>query len=75
MSYRESDKKQLKNLNRQQGVEEVSSHFLKPIFREWKTQTWMQSNMQLNQWSKQHNNLSKSCLNKNLKHMDLKNTH
>ena len=36
MSYRESDKKQLKNLNRQQGVEEVLSHILKLVFREEK---------------------------------------
>ena len=41
-----------------------------------KTQTWMQSNMQLNQWSNQHIKLSKSSLNKNFKHMDLpKETH
>ena len=41
----------------------------------WKTQTWMQSNMQLNQWSNQHIKLSKSSLNQNFKHMDLKKTH
>ena len=41
-----------------------------------KTHTWMQSNMQLNQWSNQHIKLSKSSLNKNFKHMDLpKETH
>ena len=33
----------------------------------------MQSTMQLNQWSKFHINLSKSSLNSNFKHMDLKN--
>ena len=57
------------------GIKEVSSHFLKLVFLEWKTQTWMQPNMHLNQWSNQHNNLSKSSLNKNFKYMDLKNTH
>ena len=42
----------------------------------WKTQIRMQSNMQLNQWSNQHNKLSKSSLNKNFKHMDFqKHTH
>ena len=38
----------------------------------WKKQTWMESNMQLNQWSNQYIKLSKSSLNKNYKHMDLK---
>ena len=50
--------------------------FLKEFFEMWKTQTWMQSIMQLNQWSNQHIKLSKSYLNKNFKHMDLqKHTH
>ena len=41
-----------------------------------KTQTWMQFNMKLNQWSNQHIKLSKSSFNKNFKHMDLpKETH
>ena len=35
----------------------------------------MQSNVQHNQWSKHHINLSKSSLNSNFKHMDPKNTH
>ena len=35
----------------------------------------MQSNIQLNQWSNQHIKLLKSSLNKNFKHMNLKNTH
>ena len=78
-SCRDCDKKKLKNLNRQQNVEEVSrrcrASFSKQFFKKWKTQTSMQSNMQLNQWSNQHNNLSKSSLKKKLKHMDLKNTH
>ena len=74
-SYRECNKKKLKKLDRQQGIKEVSSQLLKPVFEMWKTQTWMQSNMQLNQLSNQHIELSKSSLNKNFKHMDLKNTH
>ena len=42
----------------------------------WKTQTWMQSNMQLNQWSNQHIKLSKTSLKWKFKHMDLqKHTH
>ena len=35
-SYRECDKKKLKKLNRQQGIEEVSSQLLKPAFRDVK---------------------------------------
>ena len=35
----------------------------------------MQSSMQLNQGSKQHFKLSNSVLNKNVKHIDPKNTH
>ena len=35
----------------------------------------MQLNMQLNQGSKQHFELSKSSLDNNFKHMDPKNTH
>ena len=35
----------------------------------------MQSNMELNQGSKQHFELSKSSLNNKFKHMDPKNTH
>ena len=50
--------------------------FKKQFFEKRKTQTWMQSNMQLNQWSNQHIKLSKSSLNKIFKHMDLqKHTH
>ena len=37
----------------------------------WKTQTWMQSNMQLNQWSNQYIKLLKSSLKWKFKHMDL----
>ena len=32
-SYRECDKKKLKKLDRQQGIEEVLSQLLKPVFR------------------------------------------
>ena len=35
----------------------------KQFFEMWKTQIWMQSNIQLNQWSNQHKNLSKLSLN------------
>ena len=56
-------------------VEEVSSKLLKQFFEKRKILTWMQSNMQHNQWSRHHINLSKSSLNKNFKHMDPKNTH
>ena len=50
--------------------------FSKQFFERRKTQIWMQSNTQLNQWSNQHNNLSESSLKKKkFKHMDLKNTH
>ena len=35
----------------------------------------MQSDMKLNQWSNQHIKLLKSSLNKNFKHMDIKNIH
>ena len=38
--------------------------FSKQFFKKWKTQIWMQSNMQLNQWFNQHIKLSKSSLNK-----------
>ena len=54
------------------GVEQA---FKSSFFEKWKTQTWMQSNMQLNQWSKHHINLLKSSLNINFMHMDPKNTH
>ena len=37
----------------------------------WKTQTWMQSNMQLNQQSNQYIRLLKSSLKWKFKHMDL----
>ena len=78
-SCRECDKKKLKKLDRQQGIKKVlkrcRASFYNQFFEMWKTQTWMQSNMQLNQWSNQHIKLSKSYLNKNFKHMDLKNTH
>ena len=41
-----------------------------------KTQTWMQSNMLLNQRSKQNIKLSKtSLIKKNVKHLDPKHTH
>ena len=45
------------------GIEKLSrrcrASFSKQFFERRKTQIWMQSNIQLNQWSNQHNNLSK----------------
>ena len=51
------------------GVEQA---FWKQFFEKRKTQTWMQSIMQHNQWSKHHINLSILSLNYNFKHMDPK---
>ena len=58
-------------------VIEKLSRLLKSNFsKKKKTQTWMQSNMLLNQRSKQHFKLSKTSLNKkNVKHLDPKHTH
>ena len=56
-------RKMLEKLDRYQGIEEVSrscqASFSKQFFEMWKTQIWMQSNIQLNQRSNQHKNLSK----------------
>ena len=70
-SYR-GDKNFLDRSTRCWGVELA---FKIIFFEKRKTQTWMQSSMQLNQWSKHHINLSKSSFNSNFKHMDPKHTH
>ena len=59
----------LKELDRQLTIEKVSrrwrASFSKQFFEKWKTQIWIQSNMQLNQWSNQHIKLSKTSFNNN----------
>ena len=70
------DKQQQKGSTDKLGIERCRGAVeiaLKQFFKKRKTELWMQSNMQLNQGSKQHFKLSKTSLNKkNVKHFDPK---
>ena len=76
---RDNNMKKLKELDRQLTIEEVSrrcqASFSKQFFEKWKIQTWMQSNMQHNQWSNQYIKLSKTSLNYNFLSTWISKTH
>ena len=65
-------KKCLRSLTDSKVSRRCRDGFSKQFFEMWKIQIWMQSNIQLNQWSNQHKNLS---IQKKFEHKDLQNTH